>query len=77
MEDNVWWHMPLMPALTGQRQAELCECEASLVYIVNFRLVRATQRNLVSKKKKKRKRKKNGVYLQAASGLDIFPAHSA
>ena len=27
-----WWCTPLTPALRRQRQADLCECEASLVY---------------------------------------------
>ena len=27
-----WWRMPLIPALGRQRQADLCEFEASLVY---------------------------------------------
>ena len=26
------WHMPLIPALGRQRQVDLCEIEASLVY---------------------------------------------
>jgi hypothetical protein len=29
--------MPLIPVLGSQRQADLCEFEASLVYRVNFR----------------------------------------
>ena len=27
------WHRPLIPALGGQRQVDLCESEASLIYI--------------------------------------------
>jgi hypothetical protein len=38
-----WW--PLGPALRSQRQADLCEFEASLVYRTSSRTVRATQRN--------------------------------
>lgn len=32
---QVWWQMPLLPALERQRQADLCEFGASLVYVVN------------------------------------------
>jgi hypothetical protein len=39
----VWWLTPLIPALAGQRQADLCELEASLVYISSSRITRATQ----------------------------------
>jgi hypothetical protein len=46
---------PLIPALRRQTQADLCEFKAILVYRVNFRTARATQRNPVSKKKKKSK----------------------
>ena len=44
--------MPLIPALGRQRQVGLCEFEASLVYIVSSRTVKAvTQRKPVLKKK--------------------------
>jgi hypothetical protein len=33
----------LIPALKRQRQADLCEFEASLIYIVSYRPSRATQ----------------------------------
>lgn len=39
--------MPLIPALGRQKQADLCEFEASLIYIESSRTTRATQRNLV------------------------------
>jgi hypothetical protein len=42
--------MPLIPALGRQRQANLCEFKASLVYRVGCRIAKATQRNPVSKK---------------------------
>ena len=41
--------MPLIPALRRQRQVDLCEFEASLVYRVSSRTARATQRNPVKK----------------------------
>ena len=39
----------MIPALWRQRQIDLCEFEASLVYKVCSRIVWATQRNPVSK----------------------------
>jgi hypothetical protein len=44
--------------LRRQREEELCEFEASLVYIVSSRASRPTQRNPVPKTKKKKKKKK-------------------
>jgi hypothetical protein len=41
--------MPLIPALGKQRQADLYEFKASLVYRANSRTVKAPQKNLVSK----------------------------
>ena len=57
----------MIPALLRQRQADLCEFEANLVYRVSSRTARTlSQRNPVSKKqnknkqttKKKKRRKK-------------------
>jgi hypothetical protein len=45
----------LNPALGGERQADLSEFEASLIYRVSSRTARATQRNPVSKKDKTNK----------------------
>jgi hypothetical protein len=39
------WCTPLILALRRQRQADLFEFEASLVYRVSYRTARATQRN--------------------------------
>ena len=48
-----WGRTPLIPALEGQRQVDLCEFEASLVFIVSSRTTRGvTQGNPTSKKKK-------------------------
>ena len=49
---QTWWLTPLIPALR-----RLSEFEASLVYRVNSRTARATQRNPVSKNKNKNKNK--------------------
>jgi hypothetical protein len=43
-------HTLLILVLRKQRQAELCEFEASLVYVVSSRPSRATQRDPVIKK---------------------------
>ena len=49
--------MPLIPALRRQRQLDLCEFEASLVYRVSSSTVKATQRNVVSKQTNKQTNK--------------------
>jgi hypothetical protein len=43
---------------SGGRGRQISELEASLVYKVSFRTVKAIQRNPVSKKTKKKKKKK-------------------
>ena len=53
--------MPLIPALDRQRQADLCEFEASLVYRVSSRKApKATQRNPVSKKEEEEEEEGGG-----------------
>jgi hypothetical protein len=54
--------MPLILAFRMQKQADLCELEARLVYRVGFRTTMTTQRNSVLENqiiKKKKKNKKN------------------
>ena len=51
--------MPLIPAPGRQRQADLCEFEASLAYRVSFRTARATQGNPVLKNKNNSNNKNN------------------
>ena len=50
--------MPLIPAQRRQRQADLCEFEASLVYRVSSRTTEDIHRNPVSKRKKRKKERK-------------------
>jgi hypothetical protein len=47
--------MPLIPAFRRQRQANLSEFEANLVYRESSGIARVTHRNPVSKKPKKQK----------------------
>lgn len=49
--------MPLIPALMRQRQADFCECEANLIYIVSFRISRdpGIHSESLSQKEKKKK----------------------
>jgi hypothetical protein len=41
--------MPLIPALGRQRQVDLCEFQAYLLYRVSSKIARATQKNLSQK----------------------------
>ena len=53
-----WWHVPLISALGRQRQVDLCEFKAIMVYRVISRPAKATQRNPVLKNKKQNNKKK-------------------
>ena len=33
---QVWWHWSSIPALRKQRQADLCEFEANLIYMLSL-----------------------------------------
>ena len=47
------WHTPLIQVLRRQRQEDLCELEASLVYIVSSRIgTKATEKPCLEKPKK-------------------------
>jgi hypothetical protein len=48
-----------LPELQRQRQVDLCEFEASLVYRVSSRISRDTQRNSVSTNKQTNKQQQN------------------
>jgi hypothetical protein len=43
--------MPLIPALRRLRQVDLCEFEASMIYIASSKIARTTLRDPVLKKK--------------------------
>jgi hypothetical protein len=49
----------LLSALGRQRQADLCEFEASLVYRVTSKTARGTQRSNISKQNKTKKQQTN------------------
>ena len=57
-----WWYMPLIPGLRRQRQVDLCESEASLVYRGSSRTARATQGNPVSKTKQNKTKQRITVF---------------
>ena len=56
-DSRVWWCMPLIPALRD-RDMQISEFEASLIYKVRSRTARAIQRNAVSKNQKINKQTK-------------------
>ena len=64
-----WWRTPLIRVLRRQRQADLCEFEASLAYRASSRTDRI-QRNPVSKCKQKRKEEKT----QTISTVIVAPS---
>jgi hypothetical protein len=53
----ILWHTALVPAFTRQKQNSLCEFEAKVFYLVNFRPTRDTQGDSVSKQKQKTQQK--------------------
>ena len=68
--------MPLIPAVRRQRQVDVCEFEASLVYRVSSRTARATERNPVLKKKTKPNQNKTKIKMFHSAGhgsLSIIP----
>jgi hypothetical protein len=52
------WCTPLIPVLGRQRQLDLYEFKANLVYRASSRTARAIQRNIVSKNKTKQNKTK-------------------
>ena len=54
--------MPLIPALRRQRQEDLCEFEAKLIYRVSSRTARATYRETLSRKTKTQNKPRMTTY---------------
>jgi hypothetical protein len=57
-----FWRTPLILALGKQRQEDLCEFQASLVYRVSSRIARSTQRNPVSRNKQTNKQANSVIW---------------
>jgi hypothetical protein len=55
--------MPLIPAVGNQRQMELCEFEASLVYLVISGTARDTQRSCLNKQTNKQTSSEKGFII--------------
>lgn len=58
----MWWYSPLTPALGKQRQVNLCELEARLIYIVSPRTARPYIKKI-----------KNTVAVQEDRALSVLP----
>ena len=58
-----WWLTPLIPAPRRQIEVDLCESEASLVYILSSRTAMVMQGDLVSKQNRTSKIKEPKVSL--------------
>jgi hypothetical protein len=63
--------VPLIPVLRRQRQMDVCEFKASLVYRVSSRIARAIQRNPILKTKNKQKTSKQ-ISLTVESIFNVF-----
>lgn len=48
---QAWWHIPLIPALRRERQADHCKSETKLIYTVSSRTSRATLKDPAGKEK--------------------------
>lgn len=54
-----WWFILLIPVLGGHRWVDLCESEATLVYVVSSKPPKAlSQKNKKEKRKKGKKRRR-------------------
>jgi hypothetical protein len=71
----LWWRTPLIPALERQKQADLYDFEASMVYKGSSKTARAViQENLASKnqkRKKVRKKKKKRHYFSSPLAFKV------
>jgi len=67
-EDRAWWFRPLTLALRRQRQVNLCEFKASLVYRMSSKTARET---LLSLKNKNKTKQNKTTTKKASLGLGI------
>lgn len=70
-----WWPTPLISALKWQRQLDLCEQEAKLMYRSSSRTARTTGRNPFSEKEREKKviSLLNAVWLVGLEVMHIIP----
>jgi hypothetical protein len=64
--------MPLVPVLRRQRQVDLCEFKANLVYRESSGIARAAQRNPIWKKASKQTNKQKQYQLVFMNIIKIF-----
>lgn len=61
---QAWWHTPVMPALQRQRQVDLCDFKANLVYRVNQGSQGEVHKETLSPKTKKTNQNQNKTQSQ-------------
>ena len=67
--------MPLISALRKQKQVDLSEFEASLIYRASSRTARDSQRNCHQKKKKKKKNHKKQTKINKINKILLYRKH--
>ena len=68
----MWWHMPLILILGRQRQVDLCQFKASLVYFENSETPRVIERPCLKNKTKTKQHVQIHVHIYAHMNMNIY-----